>query len=58
MNEWQIIEYCDHLDRVHFLTFANKCHNAKFEKRDGHGKSRYCHGKIMEKRILQSVWEP
>ena len=37
------------LEQMHFLTFSTKCHTNKIEKRDGHGKSRNCHKKVMEK---------
>ena len=48
------------IQKVHiFLTFPQNAANAnaKFEQRDGHGKSRNGHGKVMEQ-ILQGLWEP
>ena len=36
------------LENPHFQTFSAKCRKFKIGKRDGHGKSRNGHGKIME----------
>ena len=33
---------------LHFPMFTAKCHECKHGKRDGHGKSRNGHGKVME----------
>ena len=40
-----------------FSPFSQNVVNADFDQRDGHGKLRNGHGKVMEK-ILQSLWEP
>ena len=37
------------LESLHFPMFSAKCHKYKIGKRDGHGKSRNGHGKVMEK---------
>ena len=37
------------LECLHFPKFSTKRHECKIRKRDGHGKSRDCHGKVMEK---------
>ena len=41
-----------------FLMFSAKCRECKIGKRNGLGKSRNGHGKVMEKYILSSMWEP
>ena len=45
------------LDNLQFPTFFAKRRKCKAGKRDGHGKSRNGHGKVMEN-ILLSLWEP
>ena len=35
--------------------FSAKCSECKIEKRDGHGKLRTGHGKVMEKYFVKSV---
>ena len=45
------------LESPHFAMFSAKCRECKIGKRDGHGKSRNGHGKVMEN-ILSSMWEP
>ena len=37
------------LESPHFPTFSAKCCECRIGKRDGHGKSRNGHGKVMEK---------
>ena len=52
---------CIDVESPHFLTFSAKCHEGKIENRDGHGKLRNDHGKVMEKswkNMLSSLWEP
>ena len=44
-----------YLESLHFLMFAAKCRECTIGKRDGHGKSRNGHGKVMGK---YSMWEP
>ena len=36
-------------------TFSAKCLECKFRKREGHGKSRNGHGKVMDKYFVKSV---
>ena len=43
------------VESPHFLTFSAKYHECKIEKRDGHGKLRNDHGKVMEKYVVKSV---
>ena len=43
------------LESPHFLTFSAKCQEFKIGVRDGHGKSRNGHGKVMEKYFVKSV---
>ena len=38
-----------------FPRFSAKCHKSKIDKRNGHGKLRYGHGKVMEKYLVKSV---
>ena len=49
------------LESPHFPMFSAKCRECKIEKRDGHGKSRNGHGKVLEKswkNMLSGMWEP
>ena len=39
------------LESPHFQMFSAKCRKCKIGKRDGHGKSRNCHGKVMGKKV-------
>ena len=41
--------------RVESLMFSAKCRECKIEKRDGHGKLRNGHGKVMVKYFVKSV---
>ena len=43
------------LESPHFLMFSTKCRECKIGKRDGHGKSRNGHGKVMEKYFVKYV---
>ena len=43
------------LESLHFPMFSAKRHKCKIGKRDGHGKSRNGHGKVMEKCFVKSV---
>ena len=43
------------LESPHFLTFFAKCCECNIGKRDGHGKRRNGHGKVMEKYFVKSV---
>ena len=36
------------VESLHFPVFSTKCREYKIKKRDGHGKLRNCHGKVME----------
>ena len=42
-------------ESLHFLMFSAKCCECKIGKRDGHGKSRNGHGKVMEKYFVKYV---
>ena len=49
------------LEIPHFLMFSAKCCECKIVKRDGYGKSRSGHGKVIEKswkNNLSSMWKP
>ena len=46
---------CSNLKSLHFPTFPAKCSECKIGKRDGHGKSRNGHGKVMENYFVKSV---
>ena len=43
------------LESLHFLTFSAKRCKFKIGERDGHGKSRNGHGKVMEKYFVKST---
>ena len=43
------------LESLRFPTFSAKCHKYKIGKREGHGKSRNGHGKVMEKSFVKYV---
>ena len=43
------------LESPHFPTFSAKCCKCKIRKKDGYGKSRNGHGKVMEKYFVKSV---
>ena len=43
------------LECLHFPMFSAKCRKQKIGKRDGHGKSRNGHGKVMEKYFVKYV---
>ena len=43
------------LENPHFPMFATKCHKCKIGNRDGHGKSRNGHGKVMENYFVKYV---
>ena len=43
------------LESLHFRSFSAKCHKFKIRERDGHGKSRNGHGKVIEKYFVNSV---
>ena len=43
------------LESPHFLTFSAKRSEFKIGERDGRGKSRNGHGKVMEKYFVKSV---
>ena len=44
-----------YLEILQFPTFSGKCRECKTGNRDVHGKSRNCHGKVMEKYFVNSV---
>ena len=46
------------LESLYFPTFSTKCRECKIGKRDGHGKSRNGHGKVMEKMFCQVCGNP
>ena len=46
------------LESQHFQTFSAKRHKLKIGQRDGHGKSRNGHGKVMEKIFCQVCGNP
>ena len=46
------------LESLHFLMFSAKRHKFKIRERDGHGKSRNGHGKVMEKLFCQVCGNP
>ena len=43
------------LESLHFPMFSPKCRECKIGKRDGHGKSRNGHGKVVEKYFVKYV---
>ena len=43
------------LESTHFLMFSTKCRECKIGKRDGHGKSRNGHEKVLEKYVVKYV---
>ena len=43
------------LESPHFPMFSTKCRECKFGKRDGRGKSRNVHGKVMDKSFVKYV---
>ena len=42
-------------ESLHFPAFSEKCRECEIGKRDGHGKSRNGHGKVMEKYVVKYV---
>ena len=41
------------VESLHFLMFSTKCRECKIGKRDGHGKSRNSHGKVIGKYFVK-----
>ena len=44
------------LESLHISMFSAKRHKLKIGERNGHGKSRDGHGKVMEKYVVKSVY--
>ena len=48
-------KFSSNLESPHFPMFSENCRKCKIRKRDGHGKSRNGHGKVMDKYFFKYV---